>query len=213
MHQHSRTQQTLSQVAWHLKFMFLIPAALLCLVFIHFDNEDADNTSTISGVVTDVEFYHYHERRRPLSVAYKLDGQPCFFSQADSGDDEGSIHDAFEQLEASGKRVTAIVTQDWHLPQDRHEQGTHTVAFAEEDGALSLEAHNKGQLEFRIIFGGLCAAPMLLSLFLSFLDIRSEIIVPAQKRKERRERKQAQKAKFADGQTVPQHNKNKKKKR
>lgn len=213
MHQHSRTQQALSQVAWYLKFMFLIPAVLLCLVFIHYDNEDADNTSTISGVVTDVEFYHYHRYRWHLSVTYKLDGQPCFFSQADSGDDEDSIHDAFEQLEASGERVTAIVTQDWHFPQDRHEQGTHTVAFVEEDGALSLEAHNKGQLEYRTIFGVLCAAPMLLSLFASFSDIRNEVIIPARKNKLNREKKQARKAKFADGQTVPQYNKNKKKKR
>lgn len=213
MHQHSRTQQALSQIAWYLKFMFLIPAALLCLVFIHYDNEDADNTSTISGVVTDVEFYNYHHRRYGLSVKYKLDGQPCFFIESDSTVSEDEIHDEFERLEASGKRVTAIVTHDWHLPQDRHELDIHTVAFADGCDTLSLEAHNKGQLESRIIFGVLCAVPMLLSLFLAFLDIRSEIIVPSQKRKERREKKQAQKAKFADGQTVPQRNRSKKKKR
>lgn len=181
---------------------------LIVLILVHYSDETMDNTGRLTGVITDVKFHYV---RGPW-LEFDIGGVHCCYIIADAGSMEtDAVKESYERLAASGKTITAITTDkfDFSLAEGLRVVGV----IGEQEECFSLASHNKRQLLKKIVF---CIAPTFIILFGGFFrlsDIRDEIIVPAQKRKERRERKQAQKAKFADGQTVPQCNRNKKKKR
>ena len=183
------------QYAWY----FYIAIFLVVLILTNFSDETVYNTERITGVVTDVEFCS----ARGSWLEFKIGGVNCCYVIADANNmGIDRVTDSYKHLEASGKTVTAITTDKFSFCPGK---GLRVVGVVGEKGdCFSVASHNKRQLFVKM---ALCIGPALMALLAlnyKLFVVFNEIIIPAHKRKKRREEKQIQKAKFATQQTTKQ---------
>jgi hypothetical protein len=150
----------------------------LCMIFIHFDDENSSNTYTISGVITDVVLHG----GRTNVIEFKIDGTQCYYSLADSGwTSREDILGECERLSQSGEIVTALISED--LDFNRLEFNLRVVGIVDEkDDCFSLESHNARQRLNRIAFSIAPTVILLSKIYLQLKILNQEIIIPAKKR-------------------------------
>lgn len=158
----------------------------LCMIFIHFDDENSRNTYTIGGVVTDVALHG----GRTNVIEFKIDGIQCYYSLADSGwTSKEDILGECERLSRSGEIVTALISED--LDFDRLEFNLRVVGIVgEKDDYFSLESHNARQRLNRIAFSIVPTVILLSKIYLQLKILNQEIIIPAKIRNRRKSSKQ-----------------------
>lgn len=183
------------QYAWY----FYIAIILIVLILTNFSDETMYNTGRITGVMTDVERLFV----RGAWLEFKIDGVNCCYVVADANNmSVDEVTECYERLEASGKTITAITTDKFSFCPGK---GIRVVGIiGEQEDCFSVAAHNNEQLVQKI---ALCIGPVLMALFAldyKLFIVFNEMIIPAHKRKMRREKKQIQKAKFAAQQTAKQ---------
>lgn len=172
--------------------LFWMSVLMICFALVHYDDEDASNTYTISGTVSDVRYswIDFMEKYvRSGTVNFKIGGEDCFYKLADAGSDSPrKVYNNYKRLEQSGKEVTAIITEDWDV--DCPQYGHRVIGIVGESGdCFSVESHNRYQRLARISFC-VIAMPAILCVFYSQLKIvYREIIVPSRKRRERERRR------------------------
>lgn len=167
--------------------LFLMAAFTLSFALIHYDNEDSHNTYTISGKITNVDSTWYGLGSG--LITFEVGGANCYYSMGDAGwDDRELCYDRYKQLETSKKVVTAIITEDWHT--DSYQYGLRVIGIDGENGnCFSLDSHNRRQTFARVFLCAITIPVIVLTLYAQIAVLRREIILPAKKRKMRKQKK------------------------
>lgn len=167
--------------------LFLMAAFTLSFALIHFDNEDSHNTYTIIGEIANVD--SVWRRQSSGLITFEVGGINCYYNLEDAGWDYRELcYDRYKKLEISKEIVTAIITED--LDTDSYRYGLRVIGIDGENGnCFSLDSHNRRQTSARVFFCTITIPVIVLTLYAQIAVLRREIILPAKKRKMRKQKK------------------------
>ena len=143
-----QTKRAIVNIIKEFDGLFLISVILLCIALIHFDNETERNTYSIDGVVSSVELTNSFPTQL---ITFKIDDTDCYYMIRDSKwDRQEAVFESYKELAASGKRITAIVSEDTNVFLDA-EYNVNVIAVAgETENCFLLSSHNAYQTFARI---------------------------------------------------------------
>ena len=184
----NQTKKAIVSILKEFDVLFLFSVILLCIAIIHFDNETDENTYMIEGVISDVELSGLG---RADLIAFKINDVDCYYLVADSKrDNKNVVFNNYKKLETSGKKITAIVTEDKKIFMDS-KFNLHIVGIVgETENCFSLSSHNARQTFGRILFIVISLPGFLFTLTSQYKILLNEIVYPMRKRKRQSIRKQ-----------------------